>query len=122
MTDRELLQYAAKAAGYRLDADCDRLDQRDNGGGPMPWNPLEDDGDALRLAVKLQMELRITGDRCLVRVPNVTDWVDKYSHGDPMDATRLAITLVAAEVGKTMECPPYFGQASCSPCTLSWQS
>lgn len=55
MSDRELLEAAAKAAGYACvwgvadgplwwhdDPDTARL-----------WNPLTDDGDALRLAVKL---------------------------------------------------------------------
>lgn len=55
MADRELLELAAKAAGYVLDADGDRLDQRDSGGGPTAWNPLTDDGDALRLAVRLRI-------------------------------------------------------------------
>jgi hypothetical protein len=47
MTDRELLTKAAKAAGYTLDADCDRTDVRDNGGGPLRWNPRTDDGDSI---------------------------------------------------------------------------
>jgi len=65
MTDRELLEAAAKAAGIRIDKSST------NGGGAgntgfdlcgnavldwhngVTWNPLTDDGDALRLAVKL---------------------------------------------------------------------
>lgn len=107
MTDLEILKLAAKAAmqsGLPLHYGPHALQPKPHWqNGADEWRPLADDGDALRLAAKLQMELRITGNRCLARVPNVTDWVDKYSHGDPMDATRLAITLVAAEVGKTME-------------------
>ena len=46
-TDRELLELAAKAAGvHPHDIEC-------------TWNPLTDDGDALRLAVKLEMEVCI---------------------------------------------------------------
>ena len=48
--DRALLEAAARAAGILLDADGDRLDQRDAGGAPLPWNPLTDDGDRYRLA------------------------------------------------------------------------
>ena len=55
MTDKELLELAAKAAGYEArwfgDVFC-----RDTKLEPYPWrgwNPLTDDGDALRLAVKL---------------------------------------------------------------------
>ena len=66
-TDRELLELAAKAAGVRIDK------SPYNGGGHgntgfdvlgnavldwhngTKWNPLTDDGDALRLAVNLQL-------------------------------------------------------------------
>lgn len=64
MTDRELLELAAKAAGYRLEWD----------GHPDQWqpiyyegktyhsfNPLTDDGAALRLAHSLEMTLE-TGE------------------------------------------------------------
>lgn len=51
MTDRELLELAAKAAGIKhnpsLSAACR--------GERIWWNPLADDGDALRLAVKLHI-------------------------------------------------------------------
>ena len=59
-TDRELLELAAKAAGIALDGECPH-------GGfwvwddehlhHLPWNPLADDGDALRLAVKLDIQV-----------------------------------------------------------------
>lgn len=55
MTDRELLEMAAKAAGFEVarwsDDDKDLLLI----GVQEPWNPLADDGDALRLAVKLRI-------------------------------------------------------------------
>jgi hypothetical protein len=62
--DRDLLEAAAKAAGiqgeYRtetLNVCGDRIEvtaiQLPNGGGF--WNPLEEDGDALRLAVQLNL-------------------------------------------------------------------
>lgn len=56
MSDRELLEAAARAAG--VDYHIDRLDGCPKlvAGGRI-WNPLVDDGDALRLAVKLRMEL-----------------------------------------------------------------
>ncbi len=69
MKDRKLLELAAKAAGMKvapLDGPWGPPDEgawfyNANGGGgmfsidarPMRWNPLTDDGDALRLAVKL---------------------------------------------------------------------
>lgn len=52
MTDREFLELAAKAAGIEI------LWTESYGGvflrcrtSPVIWNPLDDDGDALRLAV-----------------------------------------------------------------------
>lgn len=49
MTDRELLELAAKAAGYN-----DPIFVKTIGN---IWNPLTDKGDAFSLAVKLKMEV-----------------------------------------------------------------
>jgi hypothetical protein len=69
MTDRELLEAAAKAAGLVVlwdhyagvwDHHADVSEQ-----GAMvtadgyAWNPLEDEGDALRLAVKLEISITL---------------------------------------------------------------
>jgi hypothetical protein len=55
---RSLLERAAKAAGIELEWDSRGAFayDRDAGGSGKAriWNPLTDDGDALRLAVKLQ--------------------------------------------------------------------
>ncbi len=51
MTDRELTEAAAKAVG---------LWDEVNGCIDIPWNPLADDGDALRLAVKLRLNVSFT--------------------------------------------------------------
>jgi hypothetical protein len=60
MIDRELLELAAKAAGYELFwGATDAMIRCHEPAHPMKthnvWNPLEDDGDALRLAVQLGM-------------------------------------------------------------------
>ncbi len=100
MTDRELLEAAAKAAGidYYARAQSGGM-LTDNG----EWNPLTDDGDALRLAVKADMDVVQMGDAtradymigigfCTVDVP----------HGDdPYAATRRAIVRAAAEIGRS---------------------
>ena len=107
MTDREMLELAAKAAGY---------DYAKHGGYivvdgiPGNWNPLVDDGDALRLAVKLELIL-------CVRREGVTDatmhaprtgmtpylsFLEQHKD-DPYAATRRAITRAAAEIGRQME-------------------
>lgn len=66
-TDKELLELAARAAGYRLDGPVPSyapghpgamllLNER---GGHSIWNPLTDDGDALRLVVRLSMTVQV---------------------------------------------------------------
>lgn len=57
MTDRELLELAAKAAGIEGQyAFLHYFDGEEDGicspGNHRVWNPLTDDGDALRLAMK----------------------------------------------------------------------
>ena len=109
MTDRELLELAARAAGIyvvrsRLDdpihADflikpSARNPHHDIG----QWNPLTDDGDALRLAVKLSFDIHIDSNLTEVIYLNVTT---EAHLGDPFAATRLAIVRAAADIGKTM--------------------
>jgi hypothetical protein len=59
MTDQELLELAAKAAGLTsVGADDAGLYPSGMTG---PWNPLTDDGDALRLAVKLRIDIEFSG-------------------------------------------------------------
>ena len=59
MDDRELLELAAKAAGFGIENFLGgrEIVRRDPDGQPVYWNPLKDDGDALRLAVKLRLNL-----------------------------------------------------------------
>lgn len=113
MTDQELLKLAAKAAEYELDDTLDGYPLWVEGQGI--WNPLEDDGDALRLAVKIN--INISFELCAE-----TDDDDNYWEGlrayasresiphiefyerernDLYAATRRAIVRAAAEIGKT---------------------
>lgn len=115
MTDRKLLKQAAKAAGiegkyngiveefYLCEGEIDPAGQ-----GRRWWNPLTDDGDALRLAVKLQIEITTypkTGEVGAGRSANLVGYgkhgrVFEYFGGDPYEATRRAIVRAAAEIGK----------------------
>ena len=111
-TDRELLEQAAKAAGIDLYTrkwhGCWYVSQEPN---VKNWNPLVDDGDALRLAVKLYIGVRPHGPDHWQQ-PNVAvalwDFGDKsgrvtVEHGDdPQRAARRAITRAAAAVGEAM--------------------
>jgi hypothetical protein len=102
MTDKELLELAAKAAG------CIYLTSGElyiEGEGNCEWNPLTDDGDALRLAVKLGIGAGVLLSLCAsgpaVEVAgNESQW-EKWGE-DPYAATRRAIVKAAAEIGKGM--------------------
>ena len=114
MTDQELLELAAKAAGI------------DGGWSPsyeaihvntapmrnfVLWNPFTDDGDALRLAVKLKLSVKHGVD--LFDESNAMSAYAYYGdvgecnfephESDPYAATRRAIVRAAAEIGKGME-------------------
>lgn len=95
MTDKELLEYAAKAAGIDVIDAC--WDETLKGfwlhEGYSFWSPLKYDGDAFRLAVKLT----VVDDYVIKIAPvNVSEGEDPYA------ATRRAITQAAAEIGRTM--------------------
>ena len=110
MTDRELLELAAKAAGivgvddvYPIfrgaSKDWDLKDWSE-------WNPLTDDGDALRLAVKLgiavQCHLHDGEGYALAGAGEIPNAVDIRPNDDPYAATRRAIVRAAAEIGRNM--------------------
>lgn len=92
MEDRELLELAAKASGntvYSAGGLCVRP--------VMHWNPLEDDGDALRLAVKLKLDIAIDD------YAQVSWWSEPGSlHWVNENCCRRAIVRAAAEIGKAM--------------------
>ena len=100
MTDRELLECAAKAAGIVLHWHEPTKSAWVD--GPQTWNPLTDDGDAFRLAVTL--ELSIIPDRTSksMKVFSGTApiWAEESRKDDPLAATRRAIVLAAAEIGR----------------------
>lgn len=102
MTDHKLLELAAKAADL-----WDILEETEDGfefmGSFEIWNPLDNDGDALRLAVKLGIQFEQHP-----RWPYIAAFhssvVGKFEepHGDnPYAATRRAIVRAAAEIGRT---------------------
>jgi len=114
-TDRELLEAAAKAAGMKIHAA--RQAERDEEGcansglwivnDSTCWNPLTDDGDALRLAVKLKIDLRNFHPNEVAaqfKLPNRPGWYEDSQDRtpDPYAATRRAIVRAAAEIGKGM--------------------
>lgn len=104
MTDKELLELAAKAAGMVGYKWCDLALFPVQGlkCGRIPyepmWNPLTDDGDAFRLAVKLNL-LIDCASHCARPIPDGIPWQDGNDL-DPYAATRRAIVRAAAELAK----------------------
>lgn len=95
-TDRELLELAAKAAGLKLDFTAGGKIVWDvTGDTHRIWNPLTDDGDALRLAVKLNINVFIYDNETSTGTIGVVakDW------GSKEENTRRAIVRAAAEIG-----------------------
>ena len=107
MNDRELLELAAKAAGIGLTS---FLGGKEHYVFPLDWNPLTDDGDALRLAVKLNIDLLHEtssddmGDGQSVTFPLHGDYdsITEWHKGDKLAATRRAIVRAGAVIGKAM--------------------
>ena len=109
MNDRELLELAAKAAGMKkwLFYESHREDgaPRYSFGmrlGVNRWNPLTDDGDAMRLAVKLQVLVDTHGMHARVCFPYEAPLAYEAMGEDRAAATRRAIVRAAAEIGKAM--------------------
>jgi len=114
MDDRKLLELAAKAAGIELqrsrldDPMCKdfllvRRAEDDNGVG---WNPLDDDGDALRLAIDLQIQFGIVLEDSRGWAESHAAYFefqwDMHRQSERYEATRRAIVRAAAVIGKEM--------------------
>lgn len=121
MNDKTLLTLAAKAAGLTTSHkwNAQRLEMtppvpslvvhRDGELVSTGWNPLADDGDALRLAVELRFDLNFqrTGRERIVQVysSRIGKWVSETyrDNDDSCAVTRKVIVLAAASIGKTGE-------------------
>lgn len=122
MDDRKLLELAAKAAGmHKLTEWSDGIWDHDSphygypalheagpGGACGSWNPLTDDGDALRLAFALGMS--VDAGACMIdyAVPDADDEeletleTLEFEHGGDIANLRRAIVRAAAEIGRAM--------------------
>lgn len=106
MTDRELLELAATAADIKLGWDARGAYEILEGlsGNELCWNPLADDGDALRLAIHFEMSVEISNYEESTyayagEVPRrhaCESW-----RGDKQSATRRAIVRAAAAIAKS---------------------
>lgn len=105
-TDKELLELAIKAVGYKIvfKEDTDepiRLDEMHD----EDWNPLKNNGQAFELAIDLKIGINHSG----FTVFACNDFGDDLAAESvcssiPRDkATRRAIVRAAAEIGKGMK-------------------
>ncbi len=113
MDDRELLELAAKAAGTPgewgeiIDIGGDKVDLTDVFFvSDFPWDPLEDDGAALRLLRQLELDISHDNERHAVSVTNQDDVSIEVGMsdeaGDIYAPLRRAIVRAAAEIGRAM--------------------
>ena len=105
--NRELLNLAAKVIGIEL-----IWDVSPEAYGPWfvidgfadIWNPLDNDRDALRLAVKLRIDIDNMTDACYCEGEYGHDAFVEIENDDPYAATRRAITIVAAKIARGSVC------------------
>jgi len=124
MTDRELLELAARAAGLALDTSGKNGGAKGRGFDVMGdaildwhngtrWNPLRKDDDALRLAVSLNLSVSI---ECESANTVTVQWgfdqsgeaegaIEQSADIGDYAATRRAIVRAAAEIGRNMDAP-----------------
>lgn len=127
MSDRELLEMAAKASGiefvwkncrymtgpadmYGVRAIRDELTPFLSCG--LFWNPLIDDGDAMRLAVKLRLSMELYCGEAVIYFDDTTGGDGRLVQDDGDDVgmsdtelTRRAIVRAAAEIGAAISSP-----------------
>jgi hypothetical protein len=105
--DRELIALAAKAANIHIEYFNETSsgawvpeDYDDNQHGPfVEWNPLTDDGDALRLAVNLRLEINPFASEILVSHSTPGGVCVSERNDEPYSSTRRAIVRAAAKIG-----------------------
>jgi hypothetical protein len=108
MITRRMLEMAAKAAGIIHEGPASfgaALLVPDPAGKeyPSPWNPGGDDGDAFRLADALHLMVDMDERRVRVICGPMTRIVEiPYGVHDRMAINRLAIVMIAAEIGEAM--------------------
>ena len=102
MTDLELLELAAKAAGIDwFDEPAAKQGRGLHLKSGRFWNPLTDDGDALRLAVKCNLDIELQEDCVFANGFEVQNYqLFEWHKDDPYAATRRAIVRAAAEIGR----------------------
>lgn len=99
MTDTEMLKLAAKVVG--IECHNGPFTYESGSGKRVDWNPLTDDGDALRLAGSLG--LVVDCSRPSAGEPFKLHHFAQEGYQDIHAATRRAIVRAAAEIGRNMK-------------------
>lgn len=67
------------------------------------WNPLDDSGAALNLAIKCDLDIELTDDAAWSNGINSQNYqLFEWHEGDKYKATRRAICRAAAAIGESM--------------------
>ena len=109
MNNRELLELAALAygiehlIGYGIDSYAPYWLNDPKQPEPRYWNPLDDDGDALRLTVKLKIDTKHYANYVVCWYEDYFGTGKIFYGNDEYTATRYAIVRAAAEIGKSMK-------------------
>jgi hypothetical protein len=124
MSKQEMLELAARASGVEVWSPRMNGGRNEDGsriiltpchteveGEVVEWNPIDNDGDALRLAVKLGLQVFTDYKSGIDLQPGTGVLIGSelppefwLAHNDdPCAATRLAIVRAAAEIGKGMK-------------------
>lgn len=111
-SESQILEWAARANGGLVYVEgMGWIFEDENGNRGKWWDPLNDDGDALRLAVKLQLNIfnehvensvAYCGDKQKIEFPYIVAVSETDRKVLPSDyrVTRVAIVFAAAEIGK----------------------
>ena len=111
-TKRELLELAVHAAGLPYVKPAPEYDGRfglevgsENPMRCWTWNPIDDDGDAFRLAAKLRIEIAYNEEnKCVCRFWTNTKGFTAVAErigDDPCAAVRRAIVRAAAKIAES---------------------
>lgn len=112
---KEDMEFAAKAAGIGISWDDqykvairDIFREDEPLYGAAIFDPVDDDGDSFRLAVKLNLEITVEDERCgcvSVAYGDSYDMIVSENSESPdtaAKATRIAIFRAAVEIGRAM--------------------
>ena len=113
MTDKELLELAAKACSQEYwitrlgprKSITEHLHYKGCNGETKIWNPLTDDGEAFRLVVILELLVHVETCYYVHAIKDsitATEHIGNDGKGCIFAATRRAIVRTAAEIGKRM--------------------